>query len=562
MNTKKLRPGDLPAPPQSAIQIVHLCSKEDVESRELAEAITHDPVLTAEVLRICNSPLFGTRSEIRTAAHAVNLLGQRAIRNLALCIAMRDAVQPESIPGLPIDQYWETALRRAVCARMLAPFASVDVDECFTIGLLQDVGLLVMFYLQQEKAQAWPILHQANPDERYGLERETFGTTHDEVGLELAEAWALPHDLKEAVGYHHSQDHEGASELGDSLRKVALCADWMAAVFCADDPVTVVGQAQEQVTGLFAIGAAEFEELLARVGAEVEDAAQILGFGVAEQLSLEQVLGQANLKLAEDNLTYQQLNWELESTLAERDRIHAELNRELEFAREVQKSLLPDETVSSSIHGINISAKSVSGDFYDYFGVRGSQIYFCIADVSGKGMHAALLMAKTSSLFRCLGKGVFDPGKLLQVLNGEIFETSVRGMFVTMIAGIYDLETGLVRMVNAGHLPAFHLRADGELAEYPAQDAPLGVLADTRYSSVEFSLADGSLYLFTDGLQEARIGAGERLETAGALDLIRRFSKLPPVERLRQIAEHVTGTQVCTDDDLTLLVIDAPSRSV
>jgi sigma-B regulation protein RsbU (phosphoserine phosphatase) len=88
----------------------------------------------------------------------------------------------------------------------------------------------------------------------------------------------------------------------------------------------------------------------------------------------------------------------------------------------------------------------------------------------------------------------------------------------------------------------------------------LGVLAETQYACVEFSLDDGSLYLFTDGLQEARIDSGERLETAGALDLIKKFAKLPPVERLRQIAEHVTGTQVSTDDDLTLLVIDAPSR--
>ncbi len=90
------------------------------------------------------------------------------------------------------------------------------------------------------------------------------------------------------------------------------------------------------------------------------------------------------------------------------------------------------------ICGINRPIREVSGDFYDYFELPDGTIAFALGDVSGKGMNAALLMAKTASLFRCLGKTIRDPARLLSILNREICETTSRGMFVTMVAGLYE----------------------------------------------------------------------------------------------------------------------------
>jgi sigma-B regulation protein RsbU (phosphoserine phosphatase) len=168
------------------------------------------------------------------------------------------------------------------------------------------------------------------------------------------------------------------------------------------------------------------------------------------------------------------------------------------------------------VHGVNVSAKEVWGDLYDYFPLCDGRIYFCLADGSGKGMNAALLMAKTSSLFHCLGKAIHDPGRPLSTLNQEISETAVRGMFVTLVAGTCDPASGQVRLANAGYLHVLRVQRSGEVCEYPSNAVPLGILPGGEFPCTEFELKDASRYLFTDGLIEARTERGARLEM-GAL---------------------------------------------
>lgn len=562
-----LKPTDLPAPPQEAIGIVRACAHSDITSKRLAEIVTHNAVLTAELLRIVNSAFFGFRAKATSAAHAVTLLGQRALRNLALCVAMRDALRPDAIPGLDMSAYWEQALRRAVAARCLSQHARLNGEDCFTAGLLQDFGLLVMLYIDQHRAGEWKRLAEADPDERYALEQSLFQTTHDSVGAALAAAWELPPELRQVMAAHHSlRDTDSAETL--NLCKLAQCADWMAAVFSAADKRPVLRRCHALLQEYFGLTAEQGNDLLEAVAQGLGAAGAAMGMPVGTQITLADVLREANLQLVEDNLSYQELTWRLEQALAERDRIAAELNRELELAREVQRSLMPqdrygdndgDGDACAGIHGVNTSARELSGDFYDYFPTRGGQILFCIADVSGKGMNAALLMAKVSSLFRCLGKGVTDPAALLAMLNREIAETSVRGMFVTMIGGRYDPRTGQVWLANAGHLPALYLPERAPAQELPADAPPLGVLPDAQFVTQELNLNTGTLYLYTDGLIEARLPSGAELGIAGLKELLRKHAGVPALLRARQVLDAVRDAEI--RDDVTLLMIDSRERS-
>lgn len=549
-----LKPTDLPAPPQAAIGIVHACSKPDINSRRLADLITHNAVLTAELLRIVNSAFFGFRAKATSAAHAVTLLGQRALRNLALCVAMRDALRADAIPGLDMADFWEQALRRAVAARCLARAVRVDAEDGFTAGLLQDFGLLVMLFLQPQAAAAWPRLAQAGPDERYALEQELFGTTHDRVGSALAAAWELPVELRRVMELHHSPLL--GAQADDALCRVAQGADWMAAVFTVADKRPVLRQCRERLAADFALPSAQADELLEQVGRDMAEAGAALGVRVGNQLSWEAVLREANLQLVEDNLSYQELTWRLEQALAERDRYAAELDRELQLAREVQRSLMArDSADCPGFYGVNTAARELSGDFYDYFSTPAGAVAFCIADVSGKGMNAALLMAKVSSLFRCLGKTAADPAALLERLNREIAETSIRGMFVTMIGGLYDPGSRTVRLANAGHVPALLRTGDGAVREIPADGPPLGVLEDAQFTSRELPLTSGALYLYTDGLVEARAADGAELGIGGLKDLIRATAQAPAARRAQRLLDALYGAEV--RDDVTALVIDA-----
>lgn len=553
----RLKPTDLPAPPQEAIGIVRACARPEINSRRLAEIVTHNAVLTAELLRIVNSAYFGFRAKVTSAAHAVTLLGQRALRNLALCVAMRDALRDDAIPGLDMADYWEQALRRAVAARCLAQAARLNAEDCFTAGLLQDFGLLVMLYVAPDKAPEWARLAAADPDARYAQEQDLFGITHDRVGEQLAAAWELPPELRRVMGQHHSPLLAAAGE-ADALSRVAHCADWMAAVFTAADKRPVLRRCQALLAERFGLDTGQVNDLLEATVRGIGDAGAALGLRVGAQIALADVLREANLQLVEDNLSYQELTWRLEQALDERDRYAAELDRELALAREVQHGLMPGETgICPGFHGMNTSARELSGDFYDYFPTRDGRILFCIADVAGKGMNAALLMAKVSSLFRCLGKGIADPAVLLGMLNREIAETSVRGMFVTMIGGCYDPASGRVKLANAGHVPALYRSADGAMREFAADAPPLGVLTDAAFVSRELQLNGGALYLYTDGLIEARTREDGELGLAGFQALIREHARLPLAQRARRMLEAVGEAEV--RDDLTLLIVE-PAR--
>lgn len=558
-----ITPADLPAPPQEAIRVLRACADSAVTSPQLAKIVTNDPMLTAELLRIVNSAFFGIAGGVRTAAHAVTVLGQRALRNLVLCISIRDALRPETMPGFDMQGYWEDALRRAVAARRLAEaLAGSSPDECFTAGLLQDFGLLALFFARPRLIPLWPEFRCADPETRYRMEQQEFDTTHDLIGATLAATWALPEELRAALAYHHTQSGTGLSPAQQRLCAICRAADWMAAVYSAADKRAALTQCRELLLEQFALDAEAVGRLLEHIALDVSEAAAALGFQIKDQVAFDSILREANLRLVEENLSYQELTWRLEQTLAERDRYAAELQKDLELAREIQRSLLPkDDPQTRAITGINVPAREVSGDFFDYFTLADGRIYFNLADVSGKGMNAALLMAKTSGLFHCLGKALHDPGKLLAYINGEICETAVRGMFVTMTAGLYDPRSGRVRLVNAGHLPALYRSRRGQYSEFPAQAPPLGIVSDTRFPESELILDGGSLYLFSDGLTEAVQADRNRLEMAGLIQLITRHAGLNPQARLASLVNDARQATPVLHDDITLLLIEQPLAS-
>lgn len=137
--------------------------------------------------------------------------------------------------------------------------------------------------------------------------------------------------------------------------------------------------------------------------------------------------------------------------------------RWLELATKVQRSLLPAARPHPfPVCGINLPAYEVSGDFYDFFKLGNGSIYFGLGDVSGKGMDAALLMSKTASLFRCLGKTILKPSVLLAAINRELCETASHGRYVTMTCGILDPADGEIQLANAGHEPPLLFEPDKE----------------------------------------------------------------------------------------------------
>lgn len=232
------------------------------------------------------------------------------------------------------------------------------------------------------------------------------------------------------------------------------------------------------------------------------------------------------------------------------------LQHELALARGIQESFLPAFDEQHPISGINLAAKNVSGDFFDYLQLPDGRYVFNIGDVSGKGMNAALLMARAHSLFHCLAKTMESPARIMEVINEELSEHTTRGMFVTMIGGIYDPVSKGVRLANAGHVPAIRHNSDGSFTQFESRSLPLGILPDQAIEEVSFSLADASLYLYTDGLSEGLARVLRQPDETGNLEsLIARHRHLPRRQRLQQFAQEASRLDY-SFDDLTILLIE------
>lgn len=234
------------------------------------------------------------------------------------------------------------------------------------------------------------------------------------------------------------------------------------------------------------------------------------------------------------------------------------LQKELELAREIQLDLLPRRVPEDfPIQAVNLPAQAVSGDFYDFFRLGDGRIYFNLADVSGKGMNAALLMAKASSLLHYLAKTETNPGRLLALANEAVCETASRGMFISIVSGFLSPD-GTVCFANAGHLPPLFHDADDVFHEYPAQVPPLGIIPGCEFPVETLKLAGGHLYLYTDGVTEAEDGFGKALEVEGFQKVIRQYQWPNLADRLQGLITELTMERA-QHDDTTLMLIGTPS---
>ena len=233
------------------------------------------------------------------------------------------------------------------------------------------------------------------------------------------------------------------------------------------------------------------------------------------------------------------------------------IEKEIEIVGEIQKTLLSQNIKENfPIAGINIPAKVVSGDFYNFSELSNGVYGFGVADVSGKGIKSSLLMSKASSLYRCLSKTNFSAADLLDILNTEICETTSRGMFVTMLVGIYDSNKKELTLSNAGHEPPLIYSKDGNFSNFEEAGPPLGIAPKFKFKETKINFSNSSMYIFTDGITEIRDAKGNMLEAEGFKDYIKKYQPIPNHERLNKIIEDIIKSGRIQKDDLTIVTVD------
>lgn len=240
------------------------------------------------------------------------------------------------------------------------------------------------------------------------------------------------------------------------------------------------------------------------------------------------------------------------------------VERELQMARETQRSLLPTDfppfpdNKEFELHAVNQAAHHVAGDFFDFFLINPKTLVFVIADVSGKGMSAALVMAVTRTIVRDLAQSGRNPGEILRETNERLREGQKGGAFVTIFLGSYNISTGKVIYANGGHLPPFLVNKGGQISNIgEATGTIVGMLENQEYRVNEFTLKPGeTLLLYTDGFPEARSPAGEFFGNGRIKSFLHKNSQATARElceaAIRDIGVYQNNNLA---DDITLLAL-------
>ena len=252
---------------------------------------------------------------------------------------------------------------------------------------------------------------------------------------------------------------------------------------------------------------------------------------------------------------------QLQASNLERERIENELN----IAKNIQMDMVPKkfppfpERDDLNVFGSLVPAKMVGGDLYDFL-IRDEKLYFCIGDVSGKGVPAALIMSAGHTLYRSLASHESNPAHIMQTLNETFAKDNESNMFVTMFLGVLDLPTGKLRYCNAGHNKPFIIgQGIRELEAKP--HLPLGVMDDVIFTPQEEMLKAGDMeFLYTDGLTEAKNKGHEQFgqkRVEAVLDTFNGRDDIPTEALINKMSGQVAAFvgDAEQSDDLTMLAI-------
>ena len=276
-------------------------------------------------------------------------------------------------------------------------------------------------------------------------------------------------------------------------------------------------------------------------------------------------LQQAHAKLQTAYADLQAANEVIEQTTAAKERIESELR----IARQIQMGMVPATFPTLPdlfLYASMTPAKEVGGDLYDYLFAESAtdtpasrKLYFCLGDVSGKGVPASLFMSQATRLFRALAKQGLMPAEIATRLNDELTENNDNGMFVTMFIGLADLDSGHLHFCNAGHNPPVLIRNGKALFLEMEPNAPIGLWPGLDYEGEQIeSIADVPMLIYTDGLNEAENQQQEQFGDDRLLELLQQtpfVSARQTIDMLKnEVEKHRDGAE--PNDDLTMLCLE------
>ena len=314
----------IPAPPAALAKVIRAASDPNGSLQDLGRVCAQDAGLTVELLRIANSPRYGFADQVRNVPQAVVALGYRTVRAHAVTYAIRAAMAAISVPGFDTNLFWEDSMRRAAAAQLLAELIEYpDPFEAFALGLCQDLGTVLLGLRLPHLATSIQALRQKPGQARIDAERTLTGRSHAEEFCDSPMAEMLPPDLQQALRRQHDWANTDTDRVSQ-LARLAMGADLIADVVQAWPKDSCVAAAEQLLESLNI--SLSLSKLLKKVSERMCDLSQDLRMEIGAQLSLEEVVAEAQAAVLQMSVEQEQKASRLEALLRRQE----EATRKLE----------------------------------------------------------------------------------------------------------------------------------------------------------------------------------------------------------------------------------------
>lgn len=295
----------LPSIPVVAAKVIELTSNPDVKMAELAEQITIDQALSSKVLRTVNSSFYGLRSKCTSIEKALVLLGLGPVKSLVLGFSLTESLKPAEGEGFDYEDYWKRGLHTAIASKVVADTKGYldETDECFLVGILQDIGMIAMLRaMPQEYTQV--LINTGS--EHAVLAREEikkFEVQHAEVGASIGERWKLPAPITVPIRFHE-RPTACPTAYANTARCVGL-GNLIHRVLIASSPSMPLAKLYQRAHSWFGLNESSVDEIISKTGESTRELASVFEVSLGEQESTQDILARADrqlIRLTRDSL--------------------------------------------------------------------------------------------------------------------------------------------------------------------------------------------------------------------------------------------------------------------
>ena len=313
----------LPSPPGIAMNILTAVSQEETTFEDLAEIIKVDPSLTARILKIANSSLYGIPKKVESLQQATSLLGIKALQSIALSFVFVESFQESGQGDFSLHNFWQRSVTTAVAAELLAQRAKLSNQEIFITALLQNLGELVLCISDPTLYKRVLDEQRVNRQDVCEAEKTVFGFDHTEVGSYIFDSWSLPDAICLPIRYHHTpkespQPHfEKAAILGHAERLTSIYHE-------PQGSRAAIGFRRDLQRD-YQLDEDESIKLIDKIGETSREMMTMFSLNPGEVKPLSQLMQEANDELHHLNLSYEQVVLELKQAKASADRLAEEL---------------------------------------------------------------------------------------------------------------------------------------------------------------------------------------------------------------------------------------------